>query len=263
METAFHYKRLVWVVPLLLFLLVTLARGAFAEEEQGVKEAKKRDWRIYWDNGLRFKTKDNNFDIKIGGRFQLDGAVIDPDDRTKEAFPDLSGTDAEIRRVRIDILGTIYRNYGFKFEVDFARWPDILYKDVYIDVKNIPYIGTIRVGHQFEPFSLEEETSTKFITFMERSLPTLAFDPRRNTGLLLFNALLNKRLWLGTGAFKPVKDDAPMSRVESLVSPGLKTRQNCCSSAFPIVISFGATARRSARGWNLVPGRRPISLKLW
>ncbi|MBW2616272.1 MAG: porin, partial [Deltaproteobacteria bacterium] len=104
---------------------------------------------------------------------------------------------------------TIYRNYGFKFEVDFARWPDILYKDVYIDVKNIPYVGTIRVGHQFEPFSLEEETSTKFITFMERSLPTLAFDPRRNTGLLLFNAPLNKRFWWGAGAFKPVKDDAP------------------------------------------------------
>jgi len=121
METAFHYKRLIWVVLLLLFLLVTLARGAFAEEEQGIKEAEERDWRIYWDDGLRFKTKDNNFDIKIGGRFQLDGAVIDPDDRTKAAFPHLSGTDAEIRRVRIYTSGTVYRNYGFKFQVDFAR----------------------------------------------------------------------------------------------------------------------------------------------
>ena len=209
METAFHYKRLIWVVLLLLFLLVTLARGAFAEEGQGVNEAEERDWRIYWEDGLRFRTKDNNFDIKIGGRFQSDGAVIDPDDRTKAAFPNLSGTDAEIRRVRIYTSGTIYRNYDFKFQVDFARWPDILYKDIYIDVKNIPYVGTIRVGHQFEPFSLEEETSTKYITFMERSLPTLAFDPRRNTGLLLFNAPLNERLWWGAGVFKPVKDDAP------------------------------------------------------
>ncbi|MCK4840222.1 MAG: hypothetical protein KAS94_15555 [Desulfobulbaceae bacterium] len=209
MRSAFHSNDLVWVVSLLLFLLVAFAGGAFAEEEQGVKEAKERDWRVYWDDGLRFKTKDNNFDIKIGGRFQLDGAIIDPDNRTKEAFPDLSGDELEIRRVRIYILGTIYRDYDFKFQVDFARWPDVLYKDAYIDMKNIPYVGTIRVGHQFEPFSLEEETSTKYITFMERALPTLAFDPKRNTGLLLFNAPLNKRLWWGAGVFKPVEDDAP------------------------------------------------------
>ena len=51
METAFHYKRLVWVVSLLLFLSVAFPGGAFAEKEQGVKKAKERAWRIYWDNG--------------------------------------------------------------------------------------------------------------------------------------------------------------------------------------------------------------------
>ena len=209
METAFHHNGLVWMVSLHLFLLVALAGATFAEEEQGVKEAKERDWRIFWDDGLRFKTKDNNFDIKIGGRFQLDGAIIDPDDRTKEAFPNLSEDEAEVRSGQLYISGTIYRNYDFKFQVDFVEWPDILYKDVYIGMKNIPYLGNIRVGHQFEPFSLEDETSAKNITFMERALPTLAFTPKRNTGLVLFNTSLNKRLWWGAGAFKPVEDDAP------------------------------------------------------
>jgi phosphate-selective porin OprO/OprP len=238
MESAFHHKGLVWVVSLLLFLLVAFAGGAFAEEEPEAQETtiemvgpedktgdetyqepiekakkeqeeKERDWRIYWDEGLRFKTKDNNFSIKIGGRLQLDGAIIDPDDRTKEAFPGLSGDDTEVRRARIYIWGIIYRNYDFKFQVDFAEWPDILYKDVYIGMRNIPYVGHIRVGHQFEPFSLEEVSSSKYITFMERSLPTLAFDRGRNTGLLLFNSPLNKRLWWGAGAFKQVTDDEP------------------------------------------------------
>lgn len=209
METAVPHNGLVWMASLHLFLLVALAGGTFAQEEQGVKEAKERDWRIYWDDGLRFKTKDNNFDIKIGGRFQLDGAIIDPDDRTKEAFPNLSEDEAEVRSGQLYISGTIYRNYDFKFQVDFVEWPDILYKDVYIGMKNIPYLGNIRVGHQFEPFSLEDETSTKSITFMERALPAHAFDPKRNTGLLLFNTSLNKRLWWGAGAFKPVEDDAP------------------------------------------------------
>jgi phosphate-selective porin OprO/OprP len=185
----------------LLVFLIALSRSGFAEEAKGLN--------VYWDDGLHIKTKDNTFEMKIGGRFQLDGAIIDPDDRTKEAFPDLSGNKGEIRRARIYTSGTVYRNYDFKFQVDFAEWPDILYKDAYIDMKNIPYVGTIRVGHQFEPFSLEEETSTKYITFMERALPTLAFDPRRNTGLLLFNTPLNRRLWWGVGAFKPVEDDRP------------------------------------------------------
>lgn len=214
MGSRFRRNGVVWVVSLHLFLLVVFTGGVFAEEEQGIKEAKERDWRIYWDDGLRFRTKDNNFDIKIGGRFQLDGAVIDPDDRTKEAFPDLSGNNVEIRRARIYTSGTIYQNYGFKFQIDFAYLgseitTDLLYKDIYIDRQNIPYLGTIRVGHQFEPFTLEDETSTKYITFMERALPSLAFDPKRNTGLLLFNTPLNERLWWGAGAFIPVEDDAP------------------------------------------------------
>jgi len=209
MRSAFHSNDLVWVVSLLLFLLVGIDGSAFAEGEQGVKEAKERDWRVYWDDGFYIKRKDNNFDMKIGGRLMLDGAIIDPDNRTKEAFPDLSGNVARVRRARIYFLGTFYQNYDYKFQLDFYQLPDLLYKDVYIGRKNIPYVGNIRVGHQFEPFSLEEDTSTKYITFMERALPTLAFYPSRNTGLFLFNAPLNKRLWWGAGAFKPVEDDAP------------------------------------------------------
>ncbi len=185
----------------LLVLLIPLSRSAFAEEE--------KDLRVYWDDGLHIKTKDNDFDMKIGGRLMLDGAVINPDNKTKEAFPGLSGNEGEVRRARIYTLGTIYQNYDYKFQVDFAEWPDVLYKDIYIGMMNIPYVGHIRVGHQFEPFSLEEETSSKYITFMERALPVLAFDPSRNTGLLLFNAPLNKRLGWGVGAFKEVEDDAP------------------------------------------------------
>jgi len=238
MGSVFHHRMLLWVV-FLLVLSAAFARSAFPETgkggthevlettkfegkaseekhhqepiEEGEKEqeAKEKDWRVYWHDGLYIKSQDNNFDIKIGGRLQLDGAIIDPDNRTKAAFPHLSGTAGEVRRARIYILGTIYRDYDFKFQVDFADLSDVLYKDVYIGMKNIPYVGHIRVGHQFEPFSLEEETSTKDITFMERALPMLAFDKGRNTGLLLFNAPLNKRIWWGVGAFKPAEDDAP------------------------------------------------------
>lgn len=224
---------LVWAMAGLLSSVVAPARGAAAEEEPGLKrtradlesgeqesqqtaetaekgqDAEKRGWRTYWDEGLHLESEGGNFKVKIGGRFMLDGAIIDPDASTREAFPDLAGTKGQIRRIRIYGDGTIYRNFVWKFQLDFYQMPNLLYKDVYVGMKNVPYLGTIRFGHQFEPFSLEEDTSTKFITMMERALPTLAFYPTRNTGLLVFNTALNKRLFWGAGAFIEEEDETP------------------------------------------------------
>ena len=70
----------------------------------------------------------------------------------------------------------------------------------------MPYVGHIRVGHQKEPFSLEELTSSKYITFMERALPNV-FAPSRNTGILFFNnGLKSKRIWWGVGVFQDADD---------------------------------------------------------
>jgi phosphate-selective porin OprO/OprP len=159
----------------------------FAEEEKNLD--------VYWDEGLRLKTKNDNFSMKIGGRFMWDWAGLNPDDETKKSFPQLSGNRAQIRRIRIYTLGTISQDYIYKFQVDFYQLPDVLYKDIYLGRKNIPYLGTIRIGHQFEPFTLEQDTSTKYITFMERALPLLAFDPSRNAGVIMYNSILNNRVW--------------------------------------------------------------------
>jgi phosphate-selective porin OprO/OprP len=74
-------------------------------------------------------------------------------------------------------------------------------------MKNIPVVGELLVGHMKEPFSLEELTSDKYITFMERSLPTGAFAPRRNSGISASNAVLDKRMTWGVGAFYGDTDD--------------------------------------------------------
>jgi len=52
-----------------------------------------------------------------------------------------------------------------------------------------------------EPFSLEELTSGTNLTFMERSLPTVAFAAGRNLGILFQDAVLGNRMTWAAGGF--------------------------------------------------------------
>ncbi len=153
----------------------------------------------YWDKGLRFKSENGNFKLKIGGRIMNDWGWFSEDNDVKRAIGDqVDGT--EFRRARMYTSGTIYENIGFKAQYDFAGG-DVDFKDVYIELKKIPYLGHFRVGHFKEPFSLEELTSSKYITFMERSLNNV-FSPSRNTGFMLYNHALDKRMTWAGGIFR-------------------------------------------------------------
>jgi len=103
--------------------------------------------------------------------------------------------------------GLIYGNVEFKAQYDFAGG-DADFKDVYVGIVDLPF-GNIRVGHFKEPFSLEELTSSKYLTFLERALPN-AFAPGRNTGIMLHgNALAHSdpRMTWAVGVFRDTPDD--------------------------------------------------------
>jgi phosphate-selective porin OprO/OprP len=117
----------------------------------------------------------------------------------------LVGFGTEFRRARLFISGTVYRIIQFKAQYDFAGG-DADFKDVWLGLTKVPYVEHIRVGHMKEPFSLEELTSSNYITFMERALPNI-FVPSRNTGIRLHNtAFKSKRLWWGFGVFQDADD---------------------------------------------------------
>ncbi len=164
--------------------------------------AQDTEWKTYWKNGTRIESSDGQYAIKFGGRIQADFSFADEDDQLSSVgFED--GT--EFRRARLFIEGTIHENVEFKIEYDFAGG-DAAAKDVYVGLVGLPGVGGVRVGHFKEPFGLEELTSSKYITFVERSMPIEAFAPSRNMGAMVYNSLSEDRMTWALGAFKDTDD---------------------------------------------------------
>ena len=80
------------------------------------------------------------------------------------------------------------------------------FTDVYWGISDLPYVNNFRAGHYKESFSLEELTSSNYITFMERSLPN-AFAPARNWGVSTFDYFEGEWGTWALGAFRPGTDD--------------------------------------------------------
>jgi phosphate-selective porin OprO/OprP len=189
-------KRLALISFLGILLISFGGQSVLAEEDT--------DFKMYWKNGIRFQTADKAFSFKFGGRIMNDWAFMSEDESLKAAIGQLQDATTEFRRARLYISGTVYEKVIFKAQYDFAGG-DADFKDVYLGLKKLPGVGTLKVGHFKEAFGLEELTSSKYITFMERSLPVI-FAPSRNTGIGVNNTALNKRLTWAAGLFLDTGD---------------------------------------------------------
>jgi phosphate-selective porin OprO/OprP len=149
-------------------------------------------------DGIELSASDSDFSLELGGRVTADTVSWDADSAVETAIGEQTGA-SEFRRARLYMAGTIYGYVIFKAQYEFAG-DNADFKEVYLGIKDIPRLGTVKVGHFKEPFSLEELTSSKYITFMERSLPGV-FAPSRNTGLGFHSTALDDRLTLAAGLF--------------------------------------------------------------
>ncbi|MDP7062310.1 MAG: porin, partial [Planctomycetota bacterium] len=124
--------------------------------------------------------------IKIGGRFMEDFSFFSGGEATESALGETFDDGVETRRARIRVYGDLAENVAYKMEYDWAGGEGSL-KDAYLKFKT-ESVGNILIGHQFEPMGLEQQTSSRFITFLERSTLTDAFMPERNAGISLWNS---------------------------------------------------------------------------
>ena len=133
----------------------------------------------------------NDKEIKFGGRIMYDMAVWG------DSAMDNAGT--EFRRVRFYNSGKLYGNIKYKLQLDFSGGK-ISFKDVWMELSELPLNGNLRVGHFKEPLRLEALTSSKYINFMERALP-IAMSAERNTGAM-YHTTFGEKISLQTGVFR-------------------------------------------------------------
>lgn len=140
-----------------------------------------------WNKGVEFSTKDKAFKTHIGGRYQLDSGWFSTPANVQNAINVPYGDGIDFRRARVRLDGTMYDSVDYAMEFDFVNsfrarnQPVSLVNPGFIEnttvaptdfwwqVKEVPWLGTVRVGQQKEPIGFEHQVSSRFLPFMERS----------------------------------------------------------------------------------------------
>ena len=131
------------------------------------------------------------FDIRV----QADGAVFfgAPD------YADKIGNGVQIRRARFAVKGQVDENWYGEFDMDLANGLVEL-KDAIVRYTGIPNLE-IQVGNFKENFSIQRNTTSRYLQFMERPMVCSALPPSRHLG---FNIKYAKDwIWASAGVFGP------------------------------------------------------------
>jgi phosphate-selective porin OprO and OprP len=169
------------------------AQAQASAAKTAAAEAKKDDLdlKVKWKGAPEFSSGDGKFKFKVRGRLQVDYNGIDQDHAIDSSSnnPSADVSAVEIRRARLGVEGVVFYDVKYKLEVDFASGTDVnsgVFKDAYVAYAGLKPkdwgIGEIRIGNQYVYNSLEQITSSRFTTFMERAAFTEAFFLDRQIG---------------------------------------------------------------------------------
>jgi len=127
------------------------------------------------DGILNFISEDKSYALWFDNRVQFDGGFF-----ANDALNPI-GNGATIRRARIAIKTILWTNWYGEIDLDFSG-SEVELKDAYIKYMFDRGNLNIKAGHFRESFGLETNTTSRYITFMERSLAS-KFDPSRHLGI--------------------------------------------------------------------------------
>ncbi len=195
-------------------------------------------------NGVRGITRYNLFDgdlkFRLGARGQVDGTVGKGNDKYEQFYLPIDN-GVRVRRLEVFAVGRVKK---FNFNVAFEFGPDWGVNDAWIEGAEGglevwgKYLGKLRVGYLNEPFSLQRQTSSYNLGFLERSLPVQTIAPGSNIGAMVHDSGPKGKFSWAFGVF----------------SVGRKSDANASTS------SLSLTGRTTYRLWNRNEGRELLQV---
>lgn len=147
--------------------------------------------------GLQASSADTNFTFALRGLLQVDTRTFVDDGG-------IQGNDAFlVRRARPIFSGTVFRDFDFMFNPDFAGSTVQIF-DAYLNYRYQPWLQ-VRAGKFKSPVGLEYLQSDQFTSFNERSLAT-GLVPGRDIGFQLWGDLKGGVVSYAVGIFNGVGD---------------------------------------------------------
>lgn len=164
-------------------LATAIAATAFLSGAQaGTVTTDGPDLKISTKGGLKVSTADKKYAFKLGGRIQYD---YDNTETKMTGAPSVTKTDDfDVRRARLFVSGKI-QDWSFKsqWNVDAGGA-----EDLYVRYNGFGKKAKVTVGKQKMPFGLEELTSSKDISFLERNAATENYAIGRAEGIQVSGA---------------------------------------------------------------------------
>ncbi len=145
------------------------------------------------DGFLVLASPTSGYKIWFDNRAQFDAAAF----FGAPSYADPIGNGVSIRRARFAIKAQVDENWYGEFDMDLADGLVEL-KDAIVRYTGIPNLE-LQVGNFKENFSLQRNTSSRYIQFIERPMVCSALAPSRHLG---FNAKYdNPWIWASAGIF--------------------------------------------------------------
>ncbi len=112
------------------------------------------------------------------------------------------------RRIRPYWEGTFWEVFEFKGELALEQVKQGVptLDEIWVDITKVPWLGTIRVGHQRIPQGFEGDmsSSSQAMTFMEKAFMTDGIFQNENfaPGIVVTNSVLNQRMTWAADLYK-------------------------------------------------------------
>ncbi len=146
--------------------------------------------RVFYKDGIKFKSDDGNFDLSVGGRIIENGRFFAESNPNKNAFYN--------KETQVELKGRIYKQYRYEFEGTLSGTTSTM-NNSFVEYEHEEGFG-VKVGQFKEPFLYEETFSTLWRDFAEKSVAT-RLAPSRDIGIQVAGKVLEKKLAYELGYF--------------------------------------------------------------